>query len=246
MGKPILKVNKKFYEAKLLRRYSRFLLEVNLNNSTKRVYLANPGGLSTVLRKGRKVLLLKAKKDRRKSLYDVFAVKVKSFWVTVQSTLANRIFEAAVKEGYLAPFKGCRVIKKEVKVKGYGVIDFLLRRNGKPVFVEVKSCTHVEDGTAKFPDKPTGRGRRHVEKLIEYASHGFNCWIVFVVQRPDAEKFKPFWKVDKRFAESLNLASKTGVGIVAFTTEFKPTQNTIFMVKPSIPILLKNSLGESF
>jgi len=237
--KPLLKVDKKFYKAKVNHRLNRFTLMVDFGKFKRKAYLQNPGGLSTVLRKGRKVLLLKVDKNQsRKNFFDVFAIKVGKFYVTVQSTFANKLFEAAVKKGFLKDFKNCEIVGKERKIDDYGKIDFLLNRNGKTVLVEVKSCTYMEDGIAKFPDKPTNRGRKHVKQLAKLTVQGFESWIVFVVQRPDAVKFKPYWQVDKNFAETLVLASKMGVKILAFTTNFQLNRKMVYLVKPSIPTIL--------
>ena len=67
--------------------------------------------------------------------------------------------------------------------------------DGDTAYVEVKSCTHLEDGTAKFPDRQTERDRRHLQSLEKLHSDGYEAHVVFVVQRPDVERFHPYRNV---------------------------------------------------
>ncbi|MBS7637348.1 DNA/RNA nuclease SfsA, partial [Candidatus Bathyarchaeota archaeon] len=60
------------------------------------------------------------------------------------------------------------------------------------LFLEVKSCTLVENGVALFPDAPTSRGERHMKTLIKALEFG-RAAVLFLVQRGDAEVFRPNW-----------------------------------------------------
>jgi sugar fermentation stimulation protein A len=127
------------------------------------------------------------------------------------------------------------VIASREKRLEWGRIDFVLNdREGRPVYVEVKSCTHVERGVAKFPDRPTERGKRHLKLLTELAARGDHCCIVFIIQRPDARRFRPFRAVDPAFADLLKYAQKAGVGIKVMTTNFKPPD--IYLMYENLPI----------
>jgi sugar fermentation stimulation protein A len=113
-----------------------------------------------------------------------------------------------------------------------------LKKNQTIAYVEIKSCTHVENGVAKFPDRPTERGRRHLKKLIKLARNGISCYVVFIIQRPDARIFSPFREVDAQFAELLKEAYKAGVIVRAMTTEFDPRDKTIYLMNPHLPLLI--------
>ena len=57
-------------------------------------------------------------------------------------------------------------IQRREYTYGKSRIDFLLtNQENKKMLLEVKGCTLVEDGIAKFPDAPTLRGKKHLEEL---------------------------------------------------------------------------------
>lgn len=186
------------------------------------IYLPNPGKLSTVMETGREILCLPKMGKHRKTPFNAFAINLDRFYVTVDSNFANTLFQGIIEKKALKTFEAFNIAFKEKNITGYGRIDFVLKDSGgNSAYVEVKSCTHVEQGIAKFPDRPTGRGRRHLQALSEMASKGLLTYVVFIVQRPDAKLFRPFKEVDPEFATMLKHAKSKGVHIVAVTTEFK-------------------------
>lgn len=194
--------------------------------------MPNPGKLSTILIPKRKLLL--KQKSSGKYDHEVFAAHIKSFFATLDPKIANNIFKTAVEKNYLPNFKNCAIVEKEKAIEGYGKIDFIVQKLNKE-YVEVKSCTHVENGAAKFPDRPTERGRRHLSHLINFAKQGKKSHLVIVIQRPDAVLFKPFKEVDPKFSALFKKAIKSRVNIHIISTEFNPQDKTIYLVNSDIP-----------
>lgn len=236
MSELIPSTEKNLIKGKILDRPNRFILEVELDSEKERVYLQNPGALSTVLSQGREILCEPASKPERKTDYNAFAVKVSDIYVTVKSTFANSLFLEAFKNKMLEGLEEYSLVKKEPQLPDHGRADFLLKENGSQIFVEVKSCTHVEDGIAKFPDRPTKRGRRHVKTLTRLSKSGEKNYLFFVIQRPDAEEFRPFKEVDPKFTDLLKESQKKGVEIRAISTKFSPPH--IYLENGSIPVEL--------
>lgn len=190
-----------------------------------RAYMPNPGRLS-YLKSGTRMLFMK-RRGKGKLPYEAFLAYEGRTPIVVDSRLANRVFKTCVSKGYLPEFKNCS-IEREVLVRGKR-IDFLLHCDGGDVYVEVKSCTHVEEGVAKFPDRPTERGRGHLLLLKELQESGRNCAVVFVIERPDALVFSPYREIDQEFAEILKDAQEKGVKAIAFSTMFDTTTNTLLL-----------------
>jgi DNA-binding sugar fermentation-stimulating protein len=69
---------------------------------------------------------------------------------------------------------------------GHSRFDFLLERNGRPFYLEVKSCTLVGRSIAMFPDAVTARGRRHLEELADMGRRGTPCGVLFLIHWPRA------------------------------------------------------------
>jgi sugar fermentation stimulation protein A len=228
-GKPLIK-------GKMIDRPNRFTIRAKMGLKIEKVYLQNPGKLSTVISPGAEILCERAMGGKRKTRFSAFAIKVGKSYVMVNSSLANTIFSNAIESGAIREFRGSSIVSRERSLPAFGRIDFVLNdRDGKPVYVEVKSCTHVEGGIAKFPDRRTERGRRHLRALTDLASKGARCHIVFVVQRPDAKMFKPFRDVDPGFADMLEGAAVAGVRIGAIATKFVPP-NRIYIVNENLPV----------
>jgi sugar fermentation stimulation protein A len=217
----IYECNQPFSKGSIISRPTRFTISAKMDWGNENIYLPNPGKLSTVIKTGREILCLSKTGKHRKTRFNAFAINLDKFYVTVDSNFANTLFQGIVEKKALKRFESFNIAFKEKNIAGYGRIDFVLKDpKDKLAYVEVKSCTHVKQGIAKFPDRPTERGRRHLQTLSEMASASLLTYVVFIVQRPDARLFRPFKEVDPEFAVILKEANSKGVHIVAMTTEF--------------------------
>lgn len=223
-------------EGKIVERPNRFTLLAQMNSNLAKVYLANTGALSTVVSQGNEILCEPAEGKNRKTDFDAFAIRADGIYVTVNSNFANTIFHKTLEKSYLSEFEDYHMISREPPLPDHGRADFLLEKKGEKAYVEVKSCTHVEESVAKFPDRPTERGRRHLRSLKSLAKKDVESHIVFVVQRPDSESFEPFKDVDSEFAKILKDAKDAGVKVHAISTEFVPPN--VFLKNESLPINL--------
>lgn len=217
--------------AKFLRRVNRFKAEVEVAGKKEYVYVPNPSPLEELLRKGRRILLV-PKEERQKTAFDLLAVQDKDIWVTVDSRLPNMMFKEAVLNSRLREFEGYRIEKENVRV-GKSLIDFLLEKEGRIAYVEVKGCSLVIGKAALFPDAPTERGRGHLRELIRAKQEGHQAYMVWMVQRPDAEELRPYKEKDKRFTIALREAIKGGVIPIAYLTEF---DGAVMKLKGRIPV----------
>jgi sugar fermentation stimulation protein A len=207
-------------------RPNRFVLRVRFDGDAdpERVYLGDPGALTTVLEPGREVLCEPVDDPDRATGFDAVAIRVGDVLVSVKTALANDLFGRLLARDALSAFRDYDLLRREPALPDHGRTDFLLDApdGGGRAYVEVKSCTHVEDDVAKFPDSPTERGRRHLRSLTDLAAEGVESHLVFVVQRPDAEVVRPFCAVDPAFADLLARAAAAGVSIHAVATAFDP------------------------
>ncbi len=108
------------------------------------------------------------------------------------------------------------------------------------MLLEVKGCTLVEKGQARFPDAPTLRGKRHLEELIKAKKEGMESAVLFLIPREDAKVFSPNWEMDPDFSLALAQAQQAKVEIIAYS--FKNTLiGNEFEIKPlkQIKIRLK-------
>ncbi|NIP66990.1 DNA/RNA nuclease SfsA, partial [Candidatus Bathyarchaeota archaeon] len=116
--------------------------------------------------------------------------------------------------------------------------DFLLTDEKDNCLLEVKSCTSVNDGVARFPDAVTERGRRQVEELMKAIKEGYRACVLFIIQRPDAHLFAPNDETDSDFGDALRKAVEEGVEIYAYCSEFTGDK---IILKDEIEVQLTDS-----
>lgn len=196
-------------------RINRFIAEVIVENSLKKVHVANTGRCQELLVPGANVLLRKSNNPKRKTEYSLNYVKNKGFWVNLISVSANEAVYNSLKEGDIKSIRNPCDIKKEYSMLGTR-IDFYCKSEGIDVYIEVKSVTLVKDGFLQFPDAPTLRGSRHLDHLIELKRQGKRAIIIFVAQHPIGNIFKANIENDPIFAKKLKEAHQEGVEILAY------------------------------
>lgn len=239
MSRPVLTHEGELVRGTVVDRPNRFVLTVRFDSSPERVFLGDPGALA-VLDEGSTVLCEPVDDPDRKTGYDAVAVEVEDVYVSLKAALANDLFQELVETDRLPAFERYRVTKREPQLPDHGRADFLLddtESASGDVYVEVKSCTHVEAGVAKFPDRQTERGRRHLRSLESLATDGTECHLVFVVQRPDATRLRPFRAVDPEFADLLESALDAGVRAHAIAIEFDPPHYYLDSTDPPIELV---------
>ena len=220
---PLRTVNDDLIAGTIVDRPNRFVVRVRFEDGPERAFLGDPGALEDILEPGREILCTQVDDPDRATAYDAIAVCVEGIYVSVRTALANDLFEQALRQEAVPAFADYALRKREPPLPEHGRTDFLLDTpRGEAAYVEVKSCTHVEAGIAKFPDRQTERGRRHLRSLDTLRDAGHEAHVVFVVQRPDVRRFQPYRAVDPDFADLLERVHSAGVGVHAITTAFDP------------------------
>src|SRR5271157_1151889 len=141
---------------------------------------------------GRTVYLSWSDAPNRRYPYTWEIIQMPTSLVCVNTLVANRVVQNAVIEEAIQAFWGYRFVRSEVKCFENSRLDLLLENStGGLCFVEIKSCTQVENEIAYFPDAVTARGRKHLIDLQRQVSAGHRAVIFFLVQRSDARLFRP-------------------------------------------------------
>ena len=214
-----IKVDGEILEGFFMERLTRFSALVKLENGIFEVFLPNPGRLKALLYFGAKVVLKKTAHKGRKTAYDLIGVYHEGRKVSIDSRVPNRLVFEALKNKALKEFAEYSIIKLE-PFYGHTRFDFLLGNHEELCLLEVKSCTLVRDGIAMFPDAKTERGTRHVMELLKAKKEGYRACMLFIIQRADAHSFSPADDVDKEFGEALMQATKEGVEVYAYSSDF--------------------------
>lgn len=210
-------------EGIFLERRNRFVGLVEIGGVQQAVHITNTGRMRELLLPGARVLLKPAANPLRKTQFSLHMVFHNGIWVALESTAANVLVYEALRHRELSMFTGYHNVRREV---GYGGsrFDAALSGEGPTCYIEVKCCTLVVNGEARFPDAPTERGRKHVEELARAVRAGQGGAVIFVAQRPDAQRFRPNDATDPRFGAALRLAHGQGVKVLAFSCGVTPQE----------------------
>lgn len=219
-------------EAVFVERRNRFVGVVTIEGELHNVHITNTGRMRELLVPGARALLRKAADPLRKTQYTLYMIDKDGIWVALDSLAANVLVLQALQDRQMAMFQDYEYVKREVTY-GNSRFDAGLFRQEPVCYIEVKCCTLVVDGVARFPDAPTERGRKHVEELKSAVAAGYEGAIIFVAQRSDAEIFAPNDATDPAFAQAVRSAWQAGVKILAYNCHITPDRMTL---QHAIPI----------
>lgn len=223
-------------EGRLLRRYKRFLADVELaDRRLVTAHTPNTGSMLQCAVPGHRVLVSIAGNPARKLGYTLELIEVNGHWVDTHTHRTNRVVEEGLRTGAIAELSGCRIIPESRYHDSR--IDFLLERTGERALVEVKNVTLTAAASvACFPDAVTIRGQKHLRELMRARSEGYRAVIFFLVQRGEATAFAPADTIDPEYGRLLRLAAKAGVEVLAYKSVVTPEENR---VGERIPVILE-------
>jgi sugar fermentation stimulation protein A len=214
-------------EGVLIRRYKRFLADVQLDDGTEvTAHCPNTGPMTGVLHPGGRVRLRHDPSPARKLAWTWEQAQCpgadgQPVWVGVNTALPNRLVRATVEAGLLAPWLGpIGAIRAEVP---YGEgrrsrIDLLLTpapeaADQRPIYVEVKNTTWSEDDLALFPDTVTERGQKHLRELMALLPEA-RAVLLPCLSRGDVRRFAPGDAADPTYGELFRQALAAGVEVL--------------------------------
>ena len=210
---------------RLIRRYKRFLADVELEDGAKAgevvtAHCANPGSMLSVNEPGSEVWLSPARNPERKLKFTWELIRVGGSLVGINTQLPNAIVAEAVEAGMFPELRGYPSLRREVKYGENSRIDLLLENDGDKCYVEVKNVTMkrdlAKDAPAEFPDAVTARGAKHLVGLANMVGLGHRAVMFYLVQRQDAKTFAIAQDIDPVYAKGLAVARKAGVEVLCY------------------------------
>lgn len=227
---PAMKYPEPLIGGRLLRRYKRFLADVELEDGeTVTAHCPNSGSMLGLCAEGSTVWLSTSDNPKRKLAQTLELVNADGTLVGVNTHRANAIAEEAVHQGKIPELTSYGSLRREVKYAGNSRIDLLLEDDAKPpCYVEVKSVTlrrnsGEKKGIAEFPDAVTARGTKHLHALAEMVREGARAVMLYLVQRGDCGEFRLAADIDPAYAESFEHARTAGVEILCYSCKLSPT-----------------------
>jgi len=212
-------------EGRLLRRYQRFLADVDTAAGILTAHCPNTGSMQGCAEPGMRVWLSPATNPARKLAWTWELVEaLPGVVVGMHTGRSNALVREAIEAGRVPELAGYPAIRPEVKYGEGSRIDLLLTAPGRPdCYVEVKNVTAAVAGRiGYFPDAVTTRGTKHLREMSAMIAAGHRAVLVFCVQRGDVDCVRPADHLDPVYARTLREALAAGVEVIALGARVSP------------------------
>jgi sugar fermentation stimulation protein A len=226
----------KLVEGRLIRRYKRFLADVQLDRGVITAACPNTGSLMGCCEAGSRVWLSESANPARKyrHTWEIVEVAPESrrkgappVMVGINTGLPNALVAEALENGTLVELSGYREVRREVAYGEEGSrVDFVLQSpRRKPCYLEVKNVTAAASrGVALFPDCVSERGSRHLRELARLRAKGLRTVQLYCVQRGDVDEVRPADAIDHEYGHALREAIAAGVEVLAYRAVVTPDE----------------------
>lgn len=211
-------------EGRLLRRYKRFLADVELPGGEQiTVHCPNTGAMTGCAEPGSRVWLSTSDSKTRKYPQTWELVETSAGMACIHSARANQVVREAFAAGRIAQFSGYPDIRPEVKYGEGCRADLLLQGPPGRVFVEVKSVTLCRTGgQGLFPDAVSERGRKHLLALQAIQDEQTRALLFFCVFHQGIERVCAAADIDPRYRDALKQSMAAGVEVLAWGASITP------------------------
>lgn len=213
------------FEARLIKRYKRFLADVELVGGPDAgkaitVHCPNPGSMLGLAKPGAQIFVSRSPNPKRKLAYTYELEQVNGpgdpCLVGINTMHPNKLAEEAITAGLVPGLGGFGRLKREQKYGEKSRIDILLEADDAPLtYVEVKNVHLMRTaGHLEFPDSVTARGAKHLAELSAMVAVGHRAVMLFVAQWPGAKTMSVAADIDPKYAAALTSAMNAGVEVL--------------------------------
>lgn len=237
-----MEFSKQLVHGRLLKRYLRFLADVQLDDGTTvTAHCTNSGSMKSCLEEGAEVYLSPVDDPKRKTQFTWEMIRIGGDWIGINTAHPNALAFQWLNEGLIPGLEGLTGLRREVKWEDsrfdlYGEEAAGGTGNpkgkGRGCFIEVKNVSLREGTRALFPDAPTTRGRKHLNTLMRVRAEGMRAVMLYVVQRMDVSFFSPEREIDPDYARALDEAVRRGVEIFVAQARVSPEGITFHRMLP--------------
>ena len=208
--------------ATLVRRYKRFLADVELpGGAVATAHCPNPGAMTGLAEPGARIWLEPNDDPKKKLKYGWRLVELPGGALAgIDTGVPNKVVGEALRSGAIEELAHYPTIAAEVKYGERSRVDFHLSGgDGPPCFVEVKNVHLRRSGTwAEFPDSVTTRGAKHLRELAREVEAGHRAVMLYILQRNDCDAMRLAADIDPGYAKAFDEATARGVETLVYGT----------------------------
>ena len=236
-----MKFEHKLIPGTLIKRYKRFLADIQLDDGEiVTAHCANSGSMMGLKDEGSRVWLSPQTNPKAKLKYKWELIDVSGSLVGINTARPNGLVQDAITEGTITELVGYQNLRREMKYGHNSRIDIFLSGsslNEADCYVEVKSVTlSRQKGIAEFPDAVTARGTKHLGELAQMVADGYRAMMIYLIQREDCGEFQLAADIDPAYEAAFYEALNSGVEAVCYGCILNTNE---IIVGPRIPIRLK-------
>jgi sugar fermentation stimulation protein A len=221
-------------QGRLLRRYKRFLADVEMpGGQVITAHCPNTGAMTGCAEPGSRVWLSSSTVKTRKYPHTWELVETSRGMACIHSARANQVVREAFAARLVPGFEGYTGLSAEVKYGQGSRADLLLQGLPGRVFVEVKSVTLCRgDGRGAFPDAVSERGRKHLRELQAVLAPDTRALLFFCVFHEGIDAVSAAGDIDPAYRDALAGALAAGVEVLAWGTDISTAGIRLARVLP--------------
>ena len=216
-----MEFNAPLQPAILVRRYKRFLADIQLpDGSFRTVHCPNTGAMFGCSSPGSKVYLSHSDNPKRKLQNTLEIVETSNGnRICVNTIRINAVVKEAINRLAIKQLANEKDLRAEVAIPDEsGRFDF----GNEIAFVEVKSVTYLRAGTGVFPDARSDRALKHVRALTRRVLANQRGILLFCAPHTGIEKVGIAGDIDAAYAEGVAIALEAGVEVIAYGCDVSP------------------------
>lgn len=217
-------------KARLIKRYKRFLADIQFDDGTiTTIHCPNPGAMTGLAAPDSTIWVSPANNPKRKLKYTWELIEVGDSLVGINTNLPNAIVEEAINQQGITELADYETLTREVKYGQNSRIDILLQSEGMPpCYVEIKNV-HLcrTPNLAEFPDSVTSRGTKHLQELSNMVDAGNRAVMLYLVQRMDNTRMTIADDIDPTYAQAFKKAQENGVEMLCYDCAITPEEITL-------------------
>lgn len=223
-------------EARLLRRYKRFLADVVLPDGAEvTIHCPNPGAMTGLAEPGMRVWIAPSRPGSKLAWGWKLAELPQGGMAVIDTSLANGVVAEALSAGLITGLPAFSGFRPEVRMDTDSRIDFCLTTAEGPFWLEVKSVTLARQaGLAEFPDSRTARGAKHLEGLRAARLRGEGAAMLYLLSRSACDRITIAGDIDPAYARAFAEARAAGVQMLGLACDISPEGVTARRMVPVI------------
>lgn len=212
--------NKALIKGTLIKRYKRFLADIELENGQIiTAHTANTGSMKGCCTPGSTVWLSDSGNPKRKYPLSWEIIEVyPGVLVGINTGMPNKLVKEGIESGGIKELQDYSRLNTEVPYGSENSRIDLLLENGpsNKCYIEVKNVTMAKNNISFFPDAVSSRASKHLRELMNMVKQGHRAVIFYCVQRNDTQEVRPADEIDPEYGKLLRQSIDAGVQALAY------------------------------